>query len=102
LLLTLSAAIGNTLGSLVNYYIGLLGEHYLKRWVDEKKFQKAKNIFEKWGGWSLLLSWAPVIGDPITFVAGLLKYDIKKFIILVFLAKFGRYFALYLSYLHFF
>ncbi len=99
MLLTLSAGVGNTLGSLVNYYLGLLGEHYLRKRVDPKRLQKAEKIFSKWGGWSLLLSWAPIIGDPITFVAGLLAYDIKRFIILVFIAKFGRYLALYLGYL---
>ena len=99
LLLTLAAGVGNTLGSLVNYYIGLLGEHYLRKKVDPKRLDQAERIFAKWGGWSLLLSWAPVIGDPITFVAGLFRYDLKKFLILVFIAKFGRYLLLYLGYL---
>ncbi len=102
LLLTLCAAVGNTLGSLVNYYIGLLGEHYLRKKVDPDKLDKAEKIFAKWGGWSLLLSWAPVIGDPLTFVAGLFRYDVKKFLILVFIAKFGRYFILYLGWAHLF
>ncbi len=99
LLLTLSASIGNTLGSLVNYYIGLLGEYYLRKKVDLKRLESAEKIFAQWGGWSLLLSWAPIIGDPLTFVAGLLRYDLKKFLILVFIAKFGRYLVLYLGYL---
>ena len=101
ILLTLSAGIGNTIGSLVNYYLGLLGERYLRKRVDPKRLQRAEKIFAKWGGWSLLLSWAPVIGDPITFVAGLFSYDIKRFVFLVFIAKFGRYLALYLGYLGF-
>ena len=50
------------------------------------------------GGWSLLLSWAPIIGDPLTFVAGLMRYDLKRFLLLVFIAKFGRYYLLYLGY----
>ncbi|MRI83437.1 MAG: hypothetical protein C6I00_03365 [Nitratiruptor sp.] len=99
LLLTLCAAVGNTLGSVVNYYIGRLGEHYLRKKVDLEKLERAERIFAKWGGWSLLLSWAPVIGDPLTFVAGLMRYDLKRFLILVFIAKFGRYYLLYLGYL---
>jgi membrane protein YqaA with SNARE-associated domain len=99
LLLTLAAAVGNTLGSLVNYYIGRLGEKYLRKKVDIRRLEQAERLFAKWGGWSLLLSWAPVIGDPLTFVAGLMRYDLKKFLILVFIAKFGRYLLLYLGYL---
>ena len=89
--LWLSASVGNTLGSLLNYYIGLLGMEYVSKRVDTKRLQKAKEIFQKWGGWSLLLSWAPVIGDPITFVAGIFGYDLKKFLLLVFIAKGARY-----------
>jgi len=98
-LLTLFASVGNTLGSIVNYFIGLKGMEYVSKRVDLKWLQKAQELFKKWGGWSLLLSWAPVIGDPITFVAGIFKYDLKKFVILVFIAKLGRYtFFLALSY----
>ena len=42
-------------------------------------------------GWTLLLSWAPVIGDPLTFIAGVLRYDFKIFGIIVFVAKGLRY-----------
>ncbi len=100
ILLTLSAAVGNTLGSVVNYYIGLKGIEYVSKRVDLKYLEKARKIFQKWGGWSLLLSWAPVIGDPLTFIAGIMKYDFKKFVILVFIAKLGRYAFLALSYYH--
>ncbi|MRI58352.1 MAG: DedA family protein [Epsilonproteobacteria bacterium] len=98
--LTLSAAVGNTLGSVVNYYIGLKGMEYVSKRVDLKYLKKAEEIFQKWGGWSLLLSWAPVIGDPLTFIAGIFHYDFKKFLILVFIAKLGRYAFLALSYYH--
>ena len=58
---------------------------------------KFKEFFDKYGGYTLLLSWVPIIGDPITFIAGILKYDLKKFIILVVIAKFLRY--VFLAYL---
>ncbi len=95
------ATIGNSLGSVFNYWIGFKGEEYLveKKILNKQKILKAKKYFDKYGGYSLLLSWVPIIGDPITFVAGILKYDFKKFVILVFIAKFGRYLFLIAGYL---
>lgn len=92
-LLFIFATVGNSLGSLVNYILGLKGEEYLlrKKYIDENRFLKAKHYFDKYGGYSLLFSWLPIIGDPITFIAGIAKYDIKKFIILVVIAKGSRY-----------
>ena len=58
---------------------------------------RGNKIFNKYGKWSLLLSWVPFIGDPITFVAGTLRYSIISFIILVSIGKFGRYLVIYLS-----
>ena len=52
---------------------------------------KLKNYFDKYGFYCLLFSWLPIIGDPLTFVAGILKYDLKKFVIIITLAKFLRY-----------
>lgn len=87
------ATLGNVLGSLLNYFLGLKGEEFLerKKLIKEEKIKKYKNLFNKYGSYILLLSWAPVFGDPLTFIAGVLKYDLKKFLILVFLAKLGRY-----------
>ena len=97
-LLLLFATLGNSLGSVVNYFLGLKGEEYLinKNLLNEKYILKAKNYFDKYGAWSILFSWLPIIGDPITFVAGVLKYDFKKFLILVVVAKFSRYLFLVL------
>ena len=87
------ATLGNSLGSLVNYFIGLKGEEYLekKKHLNAKRVEKYKKFFDKYGGYSLLLSWMPIIGDPITLIAGVFKYSLKKFIVLVVLAKFLRY-----------
>ena len=92
-LLVLVATIGNSLGSLLNYFLGLKGEEYLveKKLLNEKMILKSKAYFDKYGSVCLLFSWLPIIGDPITFVAGILKYDLKKFIILVVIAKLSRY-----------
>ena len=97
-LLLLFATIGNSLGSVINYFLGSKGEEYLlkKSLIKEKYIINSKAYFDKYGAWSILFSWLPIIGDPITFVAGILKYDFKKFLILVIIAKFSRYLFLVL------
>lgn len=92
-LLLFFATFGNSLGSVVNYFLGLKGEEYLinKKLLNEKYILKAKTYFDKYGSWSILFSWLPIIGDPITFVAGVLKFDFKKFLVLVVIAKLSRY-----------
>ena len=88
-LLIICATIGNTLGSLVNYVIGFKGvDYFLSK---EKQLEKATGYFDRYGAWALLLSWVPIIGDPLTLVAGVLKYDVKKFIMIVLSAKGMRY-----------
>lgn len=90
------ATLGNTLGSMVNYWLGLKGEAYLeaKGYLSAKKMEKANVFFDKYGGCTLLLSWVPVIGDPLTFIAGVLRYDFKWFILIVTVAKGTRYAAI--------
>lgn len=90
------ATLGNTLGSVINYYMGLGGEAYLEKKgvIDPLKFAKFKKIFKKYGGWSLLLSWTPFMGDLFTFAAGVAKYPFWSFLGLVFVAKLGRYLLL--------
>ena len=92
-LLIFIATVGNTLGSVVNYFLGLKGIDFLtrKNYANPKQLENAQNLYKKYGAFSLLLSWVPIIGDPITFVAGVLKYDLKRFVLIVFLAKGIRY-----------
>ena len=87
------ATLGNTLGSFINYLMGkYLREFAIKKsYFKQNSIVKATKFFEKYGFISLLLSWTPIIGDPITFVAGVLKYSWWKFLITVFIAKFIRY-----------
>ncbi|MGF1477141.1 MAG: YqaA family protein [Geminicoccaceae bacterium] len=96
-LLVMVASIGNTLGACVNWVLGRLIEQYGDRpWfpVSKKALEKAQGWYLRWGVWSLLLSWAPVIGDPLTFAAGILKTPFLIFITIVAVAKTGRYVAL--------
>ena len=88
-LLLIFATLGNTLGAFINYIIGFKGVDYILS--KEKQLDKAEVYFQKYGAWALLLSWVPIIGDPLTLVAGVLKYDVKKFIMIVLFAKGVRY-----------
>lgn len=97
-LLLVCASIGNILGSCVNWYLGLKIEQYKNRkWfpVSEKNMLKAETIYQKYGYWSLLLSWMPIIGDPITLIAGLLRENFVRFLLIVTIAKTGRYLFVY-------
>lgn len=98
LFLILVASIGNVLGSCVNWYLGLRIEKFKdKKWfpISEIKMLKAERIYQKYGFWSLLLSWTPVIGDPITLIAGLMKENFWRFLFIVTIAKSGRYLFIY-------
>ena len=92
-LLVFFATIGNSLGSMVNYFLGLKGEEFLirKNLLKEKSILKSKKYFDKYGWVCILFSWVPIIGDPLTFIAGVLKFNLKLFILLVVIAKFSRY-----------
>ncbi len=99
-LLLIAAGAGNVLGSVVNYWIGREGTDYLisKGKLTEERISKSERFFDRFGGYALLLSWIPVIGDPITLVAGVLHYDFRKFLGIVAAAKFGRYLLLIMGY----
>lgn len=102
ILLISVASIGNILGSCVNWWLGVKAEQYKnKKWfpVSDQKLLKAQKIYQHYGFWSLLLSWTPIIGDPITLIAGLMKENIVRFLLLVSVAKIGRYLFIYLAFL---
>jgi membrane protein YqaA with SNARE-associated domain len=91
------ATVGNTLGASTNWFIGLLGSGWLMTRVlriDEASRQRAEGLFRRFGLWSLLFSWLPVVGDPLCLVAGLLKVPFGRFLLLVAIGKLLRYAAL--------
>ena len=88
------ASLGNVLGSMVNYGLGVFATRFEnRRWfpLTREQIGKAESWYHRWGKWSLLMSWAPVIGDPLTLVAGVLRENLAVFVILVTIAKVGRY-----------
>jgi len=93
-LLWFCATTANTLGSVVNWVLGRYLMHYQdRRWFPfkPKQLQRSRLWFERYGKWSLLFSWLPIVGDGITFIAGLMKTHIVPFTALVLIAKGGRY-----------
>ena len=98
-LLLISASLGNILGSVLNWICGYYSNYFIKKsWFPfkKKKIDKASIFFTKYGKWSLLLAWVPFIGDPITFVSGMLKYPFLPFLFFVSIGKIGRYLVIYL------
>lgn len=88
------ASLGNTLGALVNWFLGRSLETLKsRRWfpVKEKQLDQAKRWYGKFGWWSLLLSWVPIIGDPITVASGFFRTPILLFLLIVAAAKTFRY-----------
>ena len=99
-LLLVSASVGNVLGSVFNWICGYYINYFIKKsWfpIKKDKIKKGTDLFNKYGKWSLLLSWVPFVGDPITFVAGTLRFSFIPFIILVSIGKIGRYLVIYVS-----
>ena len=92
-LLVVVASVGNVLGAVVNWFLGLWIEHYRhRRWfpASERQLDRAQKWYNRWGVWTLLLSWAP-FGDAFTVVAGVMRTPFWLFTALVTLAKTGRY-----------
>ena len=88
------ATIGNVLGAVVNYWLGMAGSDWLGRNLtesDDNTLVRARKRFKSWGTVSLLLAWMPVIGDPLTVVAGIMKVNLMVFIFLVSIGKLLRY-----------
>ncbi|KAA6178935.1 YqaA family protein, partial [Pseudomonas veronii] len=88
------ATLGNVLGSLVNWLLGRWVDHFkARRWfpVSARQLDKARGHYARWGHWTLLLSWVPIIGDPLTLVAGVMREPLWRFLLMVSIAKTARY-----------
>ncbi|QXI55853.1 YqaA family protein [Pseudomonas alvandae] len=94
------ATLGNVLGSLVNWWLGTRLEQFKdRRWfpVSPSHLDKARRHYQRYGYWSLLLSWLPIIGDPLTLMAGVMGEPWRRFLLIVTLAKGLRYGVLVLA-----
>ena len=98
LLLLVVASFGNVLGSVFNWGLGFYARNLTtKKWFPfkETQIERSSKWFSKFGKWSLLFAWAPIVGDPLTFVAGLLRVRFLDFIILVAIGKVSRYLIIF-------
>ena len=98
LLLLIAASIGNILGSVINWILGFYSRNLTtKKWFPFKdnQIENSSKWFRNFGKWSLLFAWVPIVGDPLTLVAGLLKVRFIEFIILVAIGKVSRYFVVF-------
>ncbi len=93
-LLLAVATAGNTAGSSVNWLLGRsLARFQGRRWfpASAAALARAERWYRRYGRWSLLLSWAPVVGDPLTLAAGVLREPFPSFVLMTLAAKLGRY-----------
>ena len=96
-LLLIVATTGNVLGSLINWYLGRYLLHFKdRRWfpASDARLEHAQTWYRRYGRWSLLGSWLPIIGDPLTVAAGLMREPLAPFLVLVTIAKGTRYIVL--------
>lgn len=96
-LLVMVATIGNVLGAVVNYGLGFYGGLIFRgkfRTASEREVNASLLRMQKYGAASLLLAWAPIIGDPLTVAAGVLRINLVLFFLLVTIGKCGRYVVL--------
>jgi membrane protein YqaA with SNARE-associated domain len=95
--LTATATIGNTLGAVINWGLGRWLAHYADRpWfpASPKRLEQAASLFRRYGSWSLLFSWVPIVGDPLTVIAGVSRIPFSTFLILTAIGKLARYLLL--------
>jgi membrane protein YqaA with SNARE-associated domain len=88
------ATTGNTLGAITTWAIGMWGGMWImRRWlrISGSDRLRAERWYARWGSWSLLLAWLPVVGDPLCLVGGLLKVPLLRFTLLVATGKAARY-----------
>ncbi|WP_027709215.1 YqaA family protein [Zooshikella ganghwensis] len=95
-LLIVVASIGNTLGAVVNWYLGRYLLHFKdRRWFyfKDEQIERMQYWFQRYGVWSLLLAWMPMGGDVLTLIAGIMKVRLGIFLTLVAIGKTARYIA---------
>lgn len=90
----LIATTGNVLGACINWWLGREILRFKdRRWFyfNDTQIARAQQGFQRYGKWTLLLSWLPLIGDPLTLIAGMMKVRFRVFLLLVTLGKASRY-----------
>ncbi len=90
----LVATTGNVLGACLNWWLGCSLLRFAgRRWFyfSAAQIARAQTGFQRYGLWTLLFSWLPVVGDPLTLIAGVLRVRFGVFLLLVAAGKLARY-----------
>lgn len=90
----LVASLGNYLGACTTFAIGLWGSEFVIEKIlriDARQRQRSEKLFTRYGSWALLLSWLPIVGDPLCLLAGVFRTGFLRFSLLVFTGKLARY-----------
>jgi len=96
-----ACSLGNSLGCAANYWIGYaIGKPLIPKLEKSKSGRKALLYSQKYGLWSLLISWAPFIGDPITIAAGIFRINFLMFSLIVYTQRIIGYFLITLYFLY--
>lgn len=88
------ASVGNVAGSSANWWLGTQVDRFQdRRWfpVSAAQLERGRQRYRRFGRAALLLAWLPVVGDPLTLVAGMLRERFPVFLALVSVGKVGRY-----------
>lgn len=88
------ATFGNYLGACTTYAIGIWGSSFIMEKIlriDQDQLKRATRLYQKYGSWSILLSWLPIIGDPLCLVGGTMRLNFVHFSLLAFSGKLVRY-----------
>lgn len=98
-LAVLAVGVGNTVGGIVTYGMGrgvrlLWGRGREQRAQDSRSHQKARRWLDRWGPWALLMSWVPIVGDPLCLVAGAMRLRFWPCALAIAVGKFARYVVL--------
>lgn len=94
LALWLVATSGNTLGSMINVALGRYARQFQdRRWfpATPQSLARAEGWYHRFGELSLLISWAPIIGDPLTVLAGVFRLPWWRALAWILVAKGARY-----------
>ena len=86
--------VGNTLGSVFNYWIGSLGNpRWIKKWtgVTEEQLTRGMHYVDQYGFWAGWLAWVPLLGSLITVALGLMRARFSLTMVNILLGKFLRY-----------
>jgi membrane protein YqaA with SNARE-associated domain len=97
----LVATSGNVLGGSTNYFLGRIGEpKWLRKLgVKETRIVRFENWVKRYGVWTALLSWVPIVGDPLTIALGFFRANWWWVFLLMLLGKFLRYLLLVLPWI---